>query len=210
MRNKFNWLAIFPIFVLLIVSCNDDWLLYRAGNDYFPLKNGSRWEYAKNGTITAVEVLTDTTAYGQSSSHLIRNFADEYWLKDNGDVKNLILRTVNYGGTDYTLQENWLLEYRLPFVVGNYWSDVFTDTVVILGDTFRLHQMIWRKVVEIADLSVPAGSFFQTYKLEFSETFMLNDSTEQYSGYEWFAPGIGLIKRIINNSEEVLIDYSVK
>jgi len=210
MRNKFNWLVIFPIFVLLIVSCNDDWLLYRAGNDYFPLKNGTWWKYESDGVITNIEIQTDTVINNQPCSHWITNFADEYWSKDNGNIKKIILKTVNYNGTDYVLQQNWLLEYEIPFILGNYWTDTFNDTIVILGDTYRIYHTIWRNVVDIADTSVPAGTFFQTYKLEFSETFMLNDSTEQYSGYEWFAPGIGLIKRIINNSDEVLIDYLVK
>jgi hypothetical protein len=210
MKNKFYWLICLSVFLLLIINCSDDWLLYRTSSDYFPLKTGDEWVYEKNGTITTIETLTDTTAYGLACSHLIRNFGDEYWSKENGDVKKLIFRTVDYGGTDYVLQQSWLLEYRLPFVIGNYWSETFNDTVVILGDTFRLHQTMWRKVVQIADLSVPAGSFYQTYKLEYSETFSLNDSTEEYSGFEWFAPGIGLIKRVINNSDEVLIDYSVK
>lgn len=207
MTKKYYWLI---IFLLFIINCGNDWLLYRASNDYFPLKTGNTWVYNKDGIITTLEVLTDTTAYGLSCSHLTRNFSDEYWSKSNGEVKKLFLRTINYSGTDYILQQSWLLEYQLPFVLGNLWSETYNDTVIILGDTFKIYQQIWRKVMEITDISVPAGSFFQTYKIEFSETFSLNDSTEQYIGFEWFAPGVGLIKRITNNVEEVLIDYSVK
>lgn len=196
---------------ILVLSCNNsDWILYRAGSDYFPLKSSNWWKYESEGITELVEVKGDTIAYDRSCIHLLRNFTDEYWIKDNSEVKKLILRTINLGGTDFLLQQSWLLQHRLPFMLGSLWSEVFTDTVIILGDSFHLNQTMWRKVIAVENINVPAGTFFQTYKIEFSETFTLNDSIEQYSGYEWFAPGVGLIKRIANNIEQVLIDYSVK
>lgn len=196
---------------VIILTCNNnDWILYRAGNDYFPLKKGNWWQYETNGIFEMVEVKGDTVAYDRPCVHLLRNFADEYWVKDNGDVKKLELRTVNYNGTDYIIQKEWLLQYRLPFVLGSFWSEAFADTVVVLGDTYHIKQTITRQVFEINDTTVPAGTFLQTYKIEYTETFILNDSTEYCSGYEWYAPGVGLIKKISNNIEKNLIDYSVK
>ncbi len=196
---------------VIILTCNNnDWILYRAGNDYFPLKNGYWLQYETNGIFETVEVKGDTVAYDRACVHLLRNFADEYWVKDNSDIKKLEIRTVNYNGTEYIIQKEWLLQYRLPFVLGSFWSEAFTDTVVVLGDTYHIKQTITRWVVEITDLTVPAGTFLQTYKIEYYEIFILNDSVENYSGYEWFAPNVGLIKKIINNTETHLINYSVK
>ncbi len=209
MKNK-HWLII--LFVCLcIISCNNnDWILFRASNNYFPLTTGDRWTYETNGASELVKVISDTNAYGISCSYLTRNFADEFWTKDNNEVKKLVLRTVNYGGTDYTIQQVWTVQYHLPFVLGNYWSNTYNDTTTVLGDTFYTSQTITRKVVAVEDINVPAGSFLQTYKLEYIENVTINDSTEQYSGFEWYAPGLGLVKKIVNNTEQVLIDYSVK
>lgn len=210
-EEKFMKLKTLCYFLFFLLSCNNnDWILYRAGNDYFPLKKGNWWQYETNGIFEMVEVKGDTIVYDRPCVHLLRNFADEYWVKDNGDVKKLELRTVNYNGTDYLIQKAWLLQYRLPFVLGSFWSEAFADTVVVLGDTHRIKQTITRQVFEITDITVPAGTFLQTYKIEYTETFILNDSTEYYSGYEWFAPGVGLIKKISNNIEKILNDYSVK
>jgi hypothetical protein len=155
-------------------------------------------------------VISDTNAFGISCSYLTRNFADEFWTKNNSEVKKLSIRTVNFGGTDYTIQEVWAVQYHLPFVLGNYWSNTYNDTATVLGDTYYTSQTITRKVVAVEDVNVPAGSFLQTYKLECIENVTINDSTEQYSGFEWYAPGLGLVKSIINNTTKELIDYSVK
>jgi hypothetical protein len=212
MINKQHYKLLFIIALFLVViSCNnDDWLLYRTGQDYFPIKKDSWWKYENQTGTELVKVEGDTVINNRPCLHLLRNFASEYWVKDNGQIEKLVVKTINYAGNDYALQESWLLQYQLPFVLGSAWSESFADTVMVLGDSFRIQQTIARKVVEINDVNTPAGTFFQTYKIEYVETYTLNDSTENYAGYEWFAPGIGLVKKIINNTEQILIDYSAK
>ena len=198
-------------FLSIITSCdNQDWVLYRTSQDYLPFKNGNWWSYQSQDVTELIQVTTDTVVNNQPAIHQLNNFADEYWFKNNGEYRKLIVRTVNYNGDDYTIQNAWLLQYKTPFVLGNSWSDIFTDTVYVLGDTYRLKHIITRQVVEINDINTPAGTFFQTYKIIFSETFVLNDSTEYYAGYECFAPNVGLVKKVSNNIESVLIDYLVK
>jgi hypothetical protein len=184
--------------------------LYRAGNDYFPLQKGYWWQYESNGVYETVEVKGDTVAYGRPCIHLLRDFENEFWIKDNDEIRKLEFRTKNYDGTEYPIQQAWLLQYRLPFILGNYWTETFTDTVTVLGDTYRIQQTISRWVTEISDVNVLAGTFIQVYKIEYQEKFTLNDSTYYYQGYEWFAPGVGLIKKNIDNIETSLIDYSTK
>jgi len=211
MKNKIIYFTPIVFALLVSISChNQDWILYRASSDYFPLRNGDWWKYETQNITKLVEVQGDTFVNNQPCIHLFNAYEDEYWTDDNGNMRKLNLRTVNYGGTDYVLENEWLLQYKLPFVLGSLWSDVFTDTVVILGDSYRLKHNIIRKVVQIEDLNIPAGTFFQAYKIEYNETFTFNDSIENYSGFEWFAPGVGLIKKVINNSETILTDYSVK
>jgi len=208
--RKYYWLIILLV-TLFGISCNNnDWILFRASNNYFPLTTGNKWTYETNGATELVKVIGDTNAYGISCSYLTRNFADEFWTRDNSEVKKLVIRTVNFGGTDYTIQEVWAVQYHLPFILGNYWSNTYNNTTTVLGDTYFTSQTITRKVVAVEDVNVPAGSFLQTYKLECIENVTINDSTEQYSGFEWYAPGLGLVKSIINNTTKELIDYSVK
>ncbi|MCX7785467.1 MAG: hypothetical protein N2201_04480 [candidate division WOR-3 bacterium] len=171
------------------------------------MKPNYYWKYTKGNIVELVEIKGETIAYGNSVWHLLRNGESEYWTKNGSEVKRLIIRKVNYGGVDYILQQSWLLEYKLPFVLGNSWSDVFADTVIILGDTFRIRQTISRKVWEISDVTVPAGTFGQVYKIEFHSTFTLNNYQEHYFGYEWFAPGVGLIKRVYADTTSSLIEY---
>ena len=209
--KSLNKLKIFLIIfaITIVLSCNNsDWILYRAGNDYFPLQKGYWWQYESNGVYETVEVKGDTVAYGRPCIHLLRDFDDEFWIKDNDEIRKLEFRTKNYDGTEYPIQQAWLLQYRLPFILGNYWTESFTDTVLVLGDTYRINQTITRKITDITDLSVVAGMFIQTYKVEYYETITINDSIEYYSGYEWFAPNVGLVKKIINNVEKILVDYS--
>lgn len=205
-KNFLFWAA--SGLLLMLTSCdNNDWVLYRAGQEYFPLKKGYYWKYDKGNSLELVEVKGETIAFGRATWNLLRNGANEYWTKNGSEVKKLFTRKVNYNGVDYTLQQSWLLQYKIPFVVGNFWSDVFTDTVIILGDTFRIKQTVFRKIWGITDITVPAGTFFQVYKIEFLETFTLNDYHEQHLGYEWFAPGVGLIQQAYADTTEVLMEY---
>jgi len=208
--KKYYWLVIL-VCLLSVFSCdNKDWILFRASNNYFPLVVGDRWTYDNGGVTEVVKVISDTNAYGIACSYLTRDFADEFWVKDNSVVKKLELRNVNFGGTDYPIQQAWAVQFHLPFVLGNYWSNTYNDTALVLGDTYYVSQTITRKVVATEDINVAAGSFIQTYKLEYMESVAINDSIEEYSGFEWYSPGLGLVKSIINNKTKELLDYLIK
>lgn len=202
----------FFIILTLTISCNNsDWLLYRAGSDYFPLKIGNWWQYSQYGQIEQVEVKAETVVYGTECIHLLRNYADEFWKKTDNEIRKLYIRTVNIGGTDFEIEKNWLLQYRLPLVLGAQWAEIFTDTVLVMGDTFRIFHTVRRMVSEICDVNVLAGTFQQCYRLDYLEQVKINDSlVEDYAGYEWYAPQVGLVKKVINNRETLLMDYSVK
>jgi hypothetical protein len=197
--------------ILFNLNCNNEnWVLFRASQDYFPLANGNTWHYQTDNTATVIEVNNDTIINNIKATIVTRNFENQYWLKNQGEVKKLTLRTVNYGGNDYTIQASWLLQYRLPFIIGSTWSDVFTDTADVLGDIYYIKETIARQITAIEHITVPAGSFFETYRIDFVETCQINDSLESYTGSEWFAPGVGLVKRIANNIEQVLTDYLIE
>lgn len=196
--------------IVTTISCNNEnWILFRASSDYFPLQKGNKWYYQTSGMTKIIEVKNDTVINNTSAIIITNNFQNEYWQKKQGDVKKLSLRQINYGGNDYILQQSWLLQYQLPFIIGSTWSDVFSDTVAIFGDSYYIKEMVTRKVVAIEDVDIPAGSFFHTYRIDFAETFSLNDSIAEYLGSEWFAPEVGLIKRITDNNEQVLIEYLI-
>lgn len=205
-------LFIFFIILTLTISCNNpDWLLYRASSDYFPLKTGNWWQYSQYGQIEQVEVKSETIVYGTNCIHLLRNYSDEFWKKTDNEIRKLYVRKINIGGTDFEIQKAWLLQYQLPFVLGAQWAETFTDTVLVMGDTIRIFHTVSRVVREIGDVNVLAGTFHQCYKLDYIEQVKINDSlVEDYAGYECYAPQIGLVKKVINNRETLLMDYSVK
>lgn len=208
--KKYSFIIILPLILTTFTCHNDNWVLLRASSDYFPIHNGNYWKYQYQNTLIVVEVKNDTVINNTLAKIITRNFENEYWLQNDNELKKLELRYVNYGGIDYPIQNVFLLQYKFPFILGSSWSTTFNDTVNVLGENYVIKQTIARQVVAIEDINVPAGSFFQTYKIDFIESFMLNDSTEYYAGSEWYAPDVGLVKRVINHNEQVLIEYSLQ
>ncbi|MCS7258519.1 MAG: hypothetical protein NZ601_04020, partial [candidate division WOR-3 bacterium] len=133
----------------------------------------------------------------------------EFWSMNEGIIKKLIQKYIVIAGHEYLLKKEWVLQYHVPFLQGNVWGDYVRDTINLLGQLFFFEYIVIRKIVGIEDITTPAGSFIEAYKLDFFEKFTLNDETEIYQGTEWFAPNVGLVKKIINGEEEVLIEYKI-
>lgn len=214
MKNKI--LITLGVFLasLVIISqfnCdNENWIFLRASKDYFALQSGNTWQYEIGGVVKIVKVEHDTVINNISTRIVTIDFQNQYWQKNQSNIKKLSLRQVNYNGNDYTIEQAWLTQYQLPFILGNSWSDTFADTVDLFGDTYYIRETITRQITAIEDVNVPAGSFFETYRIDFIETCQINDSLEYYSGSEWFAPGVGLIKRTANQTQQVLTEYTIK
>ena len=112
------------LLVLALSGCKfDDGVLRRAAADYFPLRAGFEWRYDVGGTISLVQVRGDSIAHNSPVTVVLRDYAEEYWLRTSGDVRKFVSRLVNRGGTDYPLEQRFRRYYVLPFVLGNTWSE---------------------------------------------------------------------------------------
>lgn len=204
MGNK----KLFLVFILLL-GCEN--IVYRMDNDYFPLKTTNKWEYEDSkGNLRIIEVAGDSTVQGFPSKIVENNFKPEFWCKTEEKVRKFIVKTINIDGEDDTLEQMYRTYYLLPFIKGDSWESSFGDTLEVYGDSIFFIHKIEGEVLDIEDsVSVPAGVFYEIYKLKLKESFTLNDSTWTDSAYEWYAPGIGLIKRE-DSTQEVLKSYYIK
>lgn len=202
---NYKWLGLGLVFIL---GCGQDHIVLRATGDYFPLRIGNYWKYedAVTKIPRIVEVKADSVVFGRSCTVVEDNFKESYWIKSEGWVEKFIVNTITRYGDEDTLEQAYRVFYLLPFVVGNTWSDTFADTVVVLTDTIVFHHAIEVTVAGIEDVN----DFTDTYKVETVETQSQNDSTETRATTEWLAPGIGIVKRVGEGVDELLIEYQVK
>jgi hypothetical protein len=192
---------------LLLSGCSD-MLLHRSSLDYFPLIRGSEWKYVVgNDTAYYVEVLGDTSVGNITSTAVSVNFLPEFWLKEPTRISRFFFRDTLIGSYPDVLEERYGLVYLLPFVSGNSWQDSFSQTLYGL-DTFDYHRRLEALVSGPEDVSVPAGTFSDCYRIEFTEEIGGAD-TATLSSTEWLAPGVGLVKKVVGAEERVLADYRI-
>jgi hypothetical protein len=99
-------------------------------------------------------------------------------------------------------EDEWLLEYVVPFVLGNKWEEhtlVSTDPVTYLVHTER-------KVTGREHITVPAGTFVDCIKLREKITWTATDlqyadSSFYYVKDCWCAPNIGILKWVVRESD---------
>lgn len=194
--------------ILLTLSCGD-LMLFRSGEDYFPLVTGSEWKYLVGNDTTYTEVSGDSSVGNRSCIVVSIDFIPEFWYREPTQLRKFFHRTVSRGGYEYTLEERYGLVYVLPFVLGSAWRETFQDTVVVLGsDTINYYHRLEAVVAEIAEVNTPAGTFGQCYRLDFTEEIRSLDTTvTQYT--EWLAPGVGVVKRRLPSGDEELAAYRI-
>lgn len=202
------------LLLLLALGCSS--LLFRSGQDYFPLVRGSLWKYLDGSDTVYVEVAGDSLIGGRTAVVVTTDFAPGFWTKPapEAEVRRWVRRTFERGGVEYVLEARYGLVYLLPFVNGTGWYDEHADTVVVLGvDTLRYRRRLEARVVAIEPVTVPAGSFDDCYRLEFTETTetAIADSvtTVTVNRTDWLAPGVGLVRRRSGATELELARYRI-
>jgi len=203
-----HWLFVLAAAVVAVCAC-DDLTLFRAGSDYFPLTQDSRWTYS-DGLVTLTDsVAGDSVTDGRNATVVLRSFAPEFWLRDQTGAWRFIRRIIIRGGQEYELEARYEQEYQLPLVLGATWSDVFRDTVVVMGsESLFVRDSLSGRVVAIEDITAPAGTFAESYRVEFFRSVQ-TDTLAETAWTEWLAPGVGLVKRLTGTDSLVLVDYRV-
>ncbi len=210
-------LCILPFVFSLFLSCSDDFLLSRAASDYFPLEKGISWTYAANDDSIYVTVVGDSNAYGHFATVVTRNFIEEYWIKEKGEVKKFVAFDTLILGERDTIEMGYKLIYKLPLLNNATWEERELDTVVIAGDSFQ-HNWRLKAVCSFVDT---VGSYFNCYKIEFYEereliglaakrpfTCAKADTTLiSHNWVEFLAPEVGVVKREEEGRVEILTSF---
>ncbi|MDH5683178.1 MAG: hypothetical protein OEZ20_01760 [candidate division WOR-3 bacterium] len=204
--NKFIVFILFLIFLTL--NCSQDKILQRATSDYFPLEPGWYWRYTIGNDTSMVQVISDTFAYGHYCVLTNRDFLEEYWIKEKNEIKKLFEKKINRAGSDFILEQHYRLYFELPLILGNSWSEDFCDTIDVLGESIIFQHQIKGSVEAIDSISTPAGDFSDVYKMMLVQNFQQNDSVKSETSYYWLAPDIGVVKKIENDVEQILIEFS--
>ena len=203
-------LSLYPsiaLVVSLLAGCGD-MTFFRAKSDYFPLVPGSRWTYDVGGNTSIDSVVGDSSVADRACVVLLRDYSPEYWSRQLTALRQYTRLVANRGGEDYVLEERYRLVYALPFVEGTTWDESFRDTVVLVGtDTVLVKDSVSGRVAAIEDVETPAGTFIQCYKVETHRDFEGAEQSFTTDCTEWFAPGVGLVKRVAGTEAKVLTEY---
>jgi hypothetical protein len=183
-------------------------VLRRTALDCFPLQDSMEWTYRfDNGTTSKLFVRGDSSAYNFPCMVVEEDAAEQYWIKGDGELRKFVNYAINIGGTDYPLEQRYRKNYVLPLILGSSWSEDFQDTVPVLGDSFVYVHKIRGSVTAIGPVTVPAGDFSDCYEVTLYDSTVVNDSIEMHIVDEWFAPGIGLVKRTAEGATAELEHY---
>lgn len=198
------WLASLP-------GCGD-MTFYRAKSDYFPLVPGCRWTYDGAGNTAVDSVVGDSSVDGRACIVVLRDYAPEYWTKEVTEVRQFTSLVVNRGDQYYVLEQEYRLVYVLPFVLGSTWAEPsYRDTVVLQGtDTVFVKDSLSGRVAAIEDVSTPAGTFLQCYRVETHREVEADELSFTTDYTEWLAPGVGLVKRVTGSDSLVLTDFETR
>lgn len=201
-----HWMVVLAAAVLAVCAC-DDLTLFRAGSEYFPLIQDSRWTYS-DGLVTLTDsVAGDSVTDGRNVIVVLRSFAPEFWLRDQTGAWRFIRRTIIRGGQEYELEAQYEQEYQLPLVLGATWAGTFSDTVTVMGtESLFVRDSLSGRVAAIEDITTPAGTFAECYRIEFFRS-VRTDTLAETAWTEWLAPGVGLVKRLTGTDSLVLVDY---
>lgn len=202
------WLFAFGWAIFSLIGCSD-MTLYRAGADYFPLVQDTRWTYT-TGQFTLIDsVAGDTGIAERTAIVVLRSFVPEFWVRDRTGAWRYQRRAVYRGGNEVEVEARFARVYEFPLVLGNTWSETFRDTVRVLGsETLAIFDSLAGRVAAIEDVSTPAGTFNDCYRIELFRTELL-DTLAQVTELHWLAPGVGLVKRLVGTDSAVLVDYRI-
>jgi hypothetical protein len=191
----------------LLSGCSD-MAFYRAKSDYFPLLPGSRWTYDIAGNTAIDSVVGDSSVDGRPCVVVLRDYAPEYWTKQITEVRQFTSLVAKRSGQDYVLEKRYRLVYALPLIEGTTWSESYRDTVLLQGtDTVFVKDSLSSRVAAIEDITTPAGTFLQCYRIETSRAVEAAELSFTDNYTEWLAPGVGLVKRVTGPEERVLTGY---
>jgi hypothetical protein len=186
-------LILTSLILALVSGCKNSFAI-RMTSDYFPLKVGNIWEFSvkwENNYQISMEVKDIEVKQGDSLFAVDVGGEIYYFQRKSGIVTKTRELFTTYEGerVDFgTVYEPYLL---LPPIEGENWEREFNFSSVHRGETLEKEFSILVDSVKQTSLIINSGNYENVYRLK-RTVIEDNDSIVEY---EWFAPGIGLIKK---------------
>ncbi len=195
---------------VILPGCSER-VLFRAGANYFPLFPGAEWCYAIGADT--IEVWVDTLPEVKDNQQCIvvyRNYAKEFYITSPTEVRKLFIQTESRPGGEDTVEYRFGLLYSLPLILGDAYRDSYDTTLIWGPDTVVYSRILRVRVAAVENVVVPAGEFFDCYRLEFVDSIVKDTTVVINSWAEWLAPNVGVVKRITGGDVEVLVEHRRK
>lgn len=207
------------LLVLAAAGCgNRQPLFYRLSQEYMPLGNlGTTWTYALtvNGSSAGnYPVLVDTAfVIGSRNAFQVEQGARlGFWYKDDQQFDEYLNETVFVNEGDVVVEQRWWTHLKLPLVKGSIWSDSYQNQVTAYGQPIYRQSASRGQVIGNETVSVPAGTYAESYKVQIyratsttSPLFAPQGDTVNMT--EWYAPNVGLVKRVKGDTTWALTAY---
>jgi hypothetical protein len=148
-------------------------------SDYFPVKLGARWVFSGEGNEYAP--FTRQVTYSQGNRAQMED--------DNGGTVMAIVYTVTETEVKRVFRQGEAYEKKSLLAEKENVSEVLIKTPLLKGQTWDSGQSTVLLEATDAAVEVPAGKFTGCLMLKISS------KASAWVIYEWYAPGVGLVKR---------------
>jgi hypothetical protein len=201
------------VLAFFALACSDH-IIERAASDYFPYSEGNWWIYSDGALyepqtvrleVEAVDTILQVECYSL-------NFSGEFhYISKTGLALNEYIQlSQNYGGQDYLIAEGFVKRIELPLVKGNIYSDSLVDSLDFFGEWIKGRYLV-RGVVSDHQNDPVYGEIYKVI-ITTTRTITTPDTTitNEELKYEYYAPGIGLVRFDEQNTEFRLVEYNVE
>jgi hypothetical protein len=185
---------------LILVNCD----LFGTTEDYYPMATGTTWDYKGSVTMTATDADPDTisTSAGRAEVTGTAELAsgEEVARFVNVDTIHSRMPETTYVivDTNYVRQDG---DYVLAY---SSLDDTEADTALALPLELNKTWQVWASgdtsvtgtVVAQEDVTVPAGTYTNCWKVEMETTIGTDVSAKMHY---WYADGIGRVKWLMEN-----------
>lgn len=199
----------YAFLILLFIHCGDNHIVQRAAEDYFPLREGYRWQYSSESDTILVEVEPMDTILQIECFPVSYNGRAKYIAKHDASISQYVLKLYNYAGTDYTLLEDFIVRIELPLITGNSYRYLLTDSILVAGQSITATYEIIGDVTDFA-YDPEYGDVYEIHIMTI-ETLIRPDSTyiDTTDITEYYGPGVGMIRFHDGADDYNLIEHNI-
>ncbi len=221
MRTHFSFFIFhFSFFIsLFLPGCgNRQPLFYHLSQDYVPVGGpGTAWTYTlsvSGAEVGNYSVVVDTAiVVGLRNGYQVEQGARTgYWSRDGKEFADYLKEAVFVNEGDVVVEEHWWTHLKLPLIKGSTWSDSYQNQATAYGQPIYRRSESRGQVVALEAVSVPLGTYAEVYKVQIyratsTTSALFSPKGDTLSVTEWFAPGVGLVKRVRGDTTWALKDY---